>query len=48
VARRREKRLLPGAQAFWDFMGTHGRDFLPVISDLPPGHRVSSPEWPEV
>jgi len=47
VARRREKRLLPGAQAFWDFMGTHGGDFLPVIPDLPPGHRVSSPEWPE-
>jgi len=47
VARRREKRLLPAAQAFWDFMGTRGRDFLPSIPGLPPGRRVTSPEWPD-
>jgi LysR family transcriptional regulator, low CO2-responsive transcriptional regulator len=47
VARRREKRLLPAAQAFWTFMGTLGGGFLPAIPDLPPGRRVTSPEWPD-
>jgi molybdate transport repressor ModE-like protein len=48
IARRREKRLLPAAQAFWDFMATRGQSFLPGIPGLPPGRRVTSPEWPDV
>ena len=47
VARRRERRLLPAAQAFWDFMSTRGGDFLPEVPGLDPGRRAPSPEWSE-
>jgi len=33
VTRRREKRLLPAAQAFWDYLAANGAGFLP---ELPP------------
>jgi LysR family transcriptional regulator, low CO2-responsive transcriptional regulator len=31
VTRRREKRLLPAAQAFWDYLAANGHSFLPEV-----------------
>jgi LysR family transcriptional regulator for metE and metH len=31
VVKQQRKRLLPAAQALWDFFATEGRDFLPAL-----------------
>lgn len=38
VVRRREKRLLPAAQALWDFLVASGADYLPAT----PGRRAAA------
>jgi DNA-binding transcriptional LysR family regulator len=37
VVRRREKRLLPAAQALWDQLATSGGSFLPDVAGFLPG-----------
>ena len=32
VVKQKTKKLLPAAQAFWDFIATHGSDFFPDVA----------------